>query len=1649
MSEGTSRDLKPSAIEAELYFLICKFLQNGPCKDVAEALIDKLEGLKLFPQRTDWKGELHSQKFETLVNSNAHIPDNLLLKICERIKPLLDKDVKSSVPGVKSLLGRGSHSVLRRVQDVKPPEWKPYKFTAKLHNKPLPAPVRFNRPPNMVNVIQGRAQCGVANPHQLVPLRHYLKMARHLRTLGHLSAVYCVTFDRTGRRIFTGSDDHLVKIWCSENGRLLATLRGHSAEIVDMHVNFENTMIAAASTDKVIRVWNIQTLSPVAVLMGHTGSITSLEFSPYNQGTKRYMATTGADGCICFWQWDSETSVFNQRPVKMQERSKAGAQMLCLSFSAGGMFLVAGSSDPMIRVYSFISGSPEKIAELEDHMDRVDSIDFCHSGDRFISGSKDGTARIWRYKNQSWISTLLNMSTRLTGVHMQGAQDRNKVMKHRVTMVGWDLLDRHVVTAVNDQCLRVWNSFNGKLVHILQGHTDEIFVLQAHPWDTRVFLSAGHDGVIILWDLIAGRKIHTFYNTIEGQGHGAVFDCMFSCYGDRIAMTDSHGFLTIFGYGAGDEYKKVPTEQYFHTDYRPLVRDANNYVLDEQTQQAPHLMPPPFLVDIDGNPHPKNLQRLVPGRENCTDDALVPLIAITDEGGQEIIGEGESSHNGVVLNETAQASSILDDIIHRMQEEQDANMQGGASGSRVEASRPTTPRGSSHNPLSPNLTSPRGLRRSGEVEGVRQAMGNVAIGRPLTKMELLSRRKFVPELLHAVKRCEEERRQALGDLEQQHFSSESSKRPPLKKESSSDQSERMLRKRKKLKKQQHSYGTRSQEPEIPINGEGDEMVDVERLVDSSGDEVNMSNLSDSEEGGSSDYSDWIEEAGINLQPPKRKAPTKRKYKRRRARKKRSKEDTKQTPRKKPKRRLKKKVPKMLVVDEQPVTELPEEYKPSPWITDTNPRRSPYVPQMGDEVMYFWQGHKCYVEAVKRHNIYVIDGKKFPWNHLDLKTEELMKVVGIKYHIGPPTTCGLKLAFIDQNTRKQTGGFFQLRYHDMADVIDFLVLAQHYDIAMKRRWKTGDRFRAVIDDKWWLGAIENKVPLEAEHPDSLFQCFPVRWDNEEAERMSPWDLEPIDKRNIPKKVGTGVPVTPAEIQQLQYDPQPGEWGDCDQNTECERILKCLDQVMSLRVAEMFNAPVDLSAYPDYAMMVPYPTDLTTIKTRLELRFYRRRSALQWEVRRIEWNANVFNDPNSQIVKSAKLVTNILLEVIRDVDLDNAITLYNQMVGNTDEGEKSEGSTSESAEDSSSIDESDDSNKPPAKKRRSMRTYDDKAWIRECQALLEVMFDCQDSTPFRQPVDESIYQNYSDVIDHPMDLSTVRENLNAGFYQDPIEFAKDVRLIFTNSKAYNTNKKSQIYSMTLRLSALFEDKVRDTMRDYKNAAKHKILTKGKRRPSWFQKRLQSEQSSQSDVLPDDRPGPSGISTRSKVKQGLVPNGYSQSSQQSEESDGSDSDTIPLTKHSSGDENQSSSSQSSSQEEEEDEEEEEDDSDAMRGQRTPTKQNPRRKGGRPRGRRKVQSRVTRGKMPRKTTRSTKKLFEDKDEPYDSPSMRTRNRGRRTVVYDENDSDDLGEELPEERELEKESSEDEGGEEVVTISSRGRRRRPTLKARAHLLND
>ncbi|OXB68605.1 hypothetical protein ASZ78_014252 [Callipepla squamata] len=1346
----------PPLIESELYFLIARFLSTGPCRGTLRVLVQELEQHQLLPKRLDWEGNEHDRSYEELVQSNKHVAPDHLLQICKRIGPILDKEIPPSISRVNSLLGAGRQSLLR---------------TAK------------------VEVYRAKQLTGHAKFSTLFPGSMYQHVKMHRRILGHLSSVYCVAFDRTGHRIFTGSDDCLVKIWSTHNGRLFATLRGHSAEISDMAVNYENTMIAAGSCDKMIRVWCLRTCAPVAVLHGHTGSITSLQFSPMVKGSMRYMVSTGADGTVCFWQWDTDSMKFRY--------------------------------------------------------DKVDSIQFSNSGDRFISGSRDGTARIWRFEQAEWRSILLDMSDRLPG---DMCSEEDKFMRPKVTMIAWNQNDNYVVTAVNNHLLKVWNSSTGQLLHDLVGHADEVFVLETHPFDSRIMLSAGHDGNIFIWDITKGTKTKHYFNMIEGQGHGAVFDCKFSPDGQHFACTDSHGHLLIFGFGCSRPYEKIPDQMFFHTDYRPLIRDSNNYVLDEQTQQAPHLMPPPFLVDVDGNPHPTKYQRLVPGRENSADEHLIPQL------GYVATSDGE----------------VVEQVIGQQTVDQDEQVQNKCFYFDVLVFR----RPSLDIQSPPNI----GLRRSGQVEGVRQMHQNAPRSQMATERDLQAwrRRVVVPEIPPSVLRKQEEYRIAKGEEERNLYESEK-RRTSFQSSEKSDSESSIIQSKRRLHRRKYSnYRTRNNIEQLDSSDE--EREDCFGLIEQEAEESEGSGSSEEEEEWRSDkksntyssreysilkilttqscvcilpdapvvvsdsssrYSDWIADAGINLQPPVRtsrrkpirycstsedevsagkSSPPKRRRRKRRKKPRPKKQEGADTP------------------TQQVNSELSYDWHPPVWITDTALRRSPFVPQMGDEVIYFRQGHEAYIEAVRRNNIYELNPHKEPWRKVELRDQELVKIVGIRYEVGPPTLCCLKLAFIDHATGKHTDKSFSIKYHDMPDVIDFLILRQFYDEARQRNWQASDRFRSIIDDAWWFGTVLGQEPYQPQYPDSHFQCYSVKWDNGEVEKLSPWDMEPIsDNVDQPEELGASVSVTFEEMEKLLYKPQEGEWGMRSRDEACERIISGINQLLTLDISAAFAGPVDLCTYPKYCTVIAYPTDLNTIRTRLANRFYRRISALVWEVRYIESNARTFNEPGSAIARAAKKITTQLLKFINDQDCTNIFDLC---------------STTDDEQDCLDADDLDDEKCRPrtsyrrrkgrGKRGKSMKNgYDENCWKKQCMELVNLIFQCEDSEPFRQPVDLDQYPDYRHIIDTPMDFGTVKETLEAGNYDTPMELCKDIRLIFSNAKSYTPNKKSKIYSMTLRLSALFEEKIRRIVSDFKNGQKQNEKI---RRNQRYTRRVQSQNSAQ---------------------------------------------------------------------------------------------------------------------------------------------------------------------------------------------------------------
>ena len=67
---------------------------------------------------------------------------------------------------------------------------------------------------------------------------------------------------------------------------------------------------------------------------------------------------------------------------------------------------------------------------------------------------------------------------------------------------------------------------------------------------------------------------------------------------------------------------------------------------------------------------------------------------------------------------------------------------------------------------------------------------------------------------------------------------------------------------------------------------------------------------------------------------------------------------------------------------------------------------------------------------------------------------------------------------------------------------------------------------------------------------------------------------------------------------------------------------------------------------------------------------------------------------------------------------------------------------------------------------------------------------------QPVKDEIAPGYSNVIHRPMDLSTVKKNIENGVIKSTCEFQRDIMLMFTNAFMYNSSD-HDIHKITLEM------------------------------------------------------------------------------------------------------------------------------------------------------------------------------------------------------------------------------------------------------------
>ena len=163
---------------------------------------------------------------------------------------------------------------------------------------------------------------------------------------------------------------------------------------------------------------------------------------------------------------------------------------------------------------------------LSGHEQDVQSVAITPDGEEIISGSFDGTIKIWNLKTGKLIQTLT------------GHSDAGEL----ISSIAISPDGKTLVSSSNSYggTIKIWDLSNGVLLETLKEQGVGVSVVAISP-DSSLLASGGDDGTIKLWNLEIGQPIGKF------SGHfGRVFSVAFSSNGELLASGAEDGSIHLW-----------------------------------------------------------------------------------------------------------------------------------------------------------------------------------------------------------------------------------------------------------------------------------------------------------------------------------------------------------------------------------------------------------------------------------------------------------------------------------------------------------------------------------------------------------------------------------------------------------------------------------------------------------------------------------------------------------------------------------------------------------------------------------------------------------------------------------------------------------------------------------------------------------------------------------------------------------------------------------------------------------------------------------------------------------------------------------------------------------------------------------------------
>jgi WD40 repeat protein/DNA-binding SARP family transcriptional activator len=327
-----------------------------------------------------------------------------------------------------------------------------------------------------------------------------------------------VRFSGDGRRIVIGAYDGAIYLVAARTGAALAELRGHHGPARADFVRGSSALVSAGEEDGTLRTW----IPPATRIAARPGT------APLLSRDNRLVVSGDVEGPIHLWNpaTGKERELAGHKDVSYAQFSPDGTQIVSAShdgsvllwdartgrsrrvptldglkyaaaIDASGQRIAVGGATPL--VIQAPDGSARR--RLDGHRGYVNALVFSPDSEHLLTGSDDGTARVWNARSGALARTL-------------------RGHEGTVRSVAYSDDGQLIATAGSDGTVRVWPAHGGDPV-ILVGHEGQVNTASFDARGDRL-VSAGTDGTIRVWDTDGGDALLVLHRH-EGSASGADF----------------------------------------------------------------------------------------------------------------------------------------------------------------------------------------------------------------------------------------------------------------------------------------------------------------------------------------------------------------------------------------------------------------------------------------------------------------------------------------------------------------------------------------------------------------------------------------------------------------------------------------------------------------------------------------------------------------------------------------------------------------------------------------------------------------------------------------------------------------------------------------------------------------------------------------------------------------------------------------------------------------------------------------------------------------------------------------------------------------------------------------------------------------------